>query len=122
MRVKRGFKARRRRNRMLAHAKGFRGRSKNTIRQATQRVEKALCYVYRDRKQRKRHMRSLWVTRLSAMVREHGLSYSRFIAGLKAAGIEIDRKVLSDLGVRQPEAFRAVIDASQQAASQQVAA
>lgn len=116
MRVKRGVKARRRRNRMLAHAKGFRGRSKNTIRQATQRAEKALCYVYRDRKQRKRHMRALWVTRLSALVREHGLSYSRFIAGLKSAGIEIDRKVLSDLGIRQPEAFKAIVaTAAQQA-------
>ena len=110
MRVKRGVKARRRRARMLAHAKGFRGRSKNTIRQATQRVEKALTYVYRDRRVRKRQFRSLWVSRLNACAREHEMSYSTLIQGLKKAGIELDRKILSELGLSAPEAFTAVVD------------
>lgn len=110
MRVKRGVKARRRRNRMLDNAKGFRGRSKNTIRQATARAEKALCYVYRDRKNKKRTIRSLWISRINAAVRLQGLSYSVFLAGLKKANIEIDRKVLADMGVHSPDAFKAVVE------------
>ncbi len=110
MRVKRGVKARRRRNRTLALAKGFRGRSKNTIRQGTQRVEKAMVYAYRDRRQKKRHFRELWVVRLSAAARAAGTSYSKLIAGMKKANIEINRKMLSELAVRQPEAFQAVVE------------
>ena len=110
MRVKRGTKARKRRKRMLKLAEGFRGRSKNTIRQATQRAEKALTYTYRDRRVRKRTFRQLWVTRINAAVREHGLSYSRFIAGLKKANVEIDRKILADIGARDPRAFSAIVD------------
>lgn len=105
MRVKRGVKARTRRNRVLDLAKGFRGRSKNTIRQATQRVEKSLVYQYRDRKARKRDFRSLWITRIGAAARNCGLSYSRFMHGLALSGVEIDRKVLADLGARSPEVF-----------------
>jgi large subunit ribosomal protein L20 len=105
MRVKRGVKARRRRNRTFDLAKGFRGRSKNTIRQTTQRVEKALCYMYRDRRRKKREMRALWITRINAACRLQGLSYSQFMNGLSKAGIEIDRKVLADLGQNQPTAF-----------------
>lgn len=124
MRVKRGVKARRRRNRILKLAKGFRGRSKNTIRQATQRVEKAMCYMYRDRRQRKRHMRSLWVVRVGAAARSAGLKYSEFVFGLKHAGIELDRKVLADLAVRDPQAFSEIAAIAKDAAAkaaQQVA-
>jgi len=105
MRVKRGVKARRRRNRVLKLAKGFRGRSKNTIRQATQRVEKALTYQYRDRKNRKRDFRSIWIARINAAARQHGMSYSKFMHGVQLAGIELDRKALSNIGATQPEVF-----------------
>ena len=108
MRVKRGVKARRRRNRVLKLAKGFRGRSKNTIRQATQRVEKSLQYAYRDRLNRKRDFRKLWITRINAAARINGISYSRLINGLDNAGVELDRKILADLGASEPEAFAAV--------------
>lgn len=110
MRVKRGVKARRRRNKVLKLAKGFRGRSKNTIRTATHRVEKSLCYAYRDRKQKKRHFRELWIIRLSAAVRELGMSYSQFMSGLKKAGVELNRKVLADLAVTDPKSFASVVD------------
>lgn len=105
MRVKTGVKARRRRNRVLAKAKGFRGRSKNTIRQATQRVEKAMAYAYRDRKAKKRDFRRLWITRVSAAARLNELSYSQFIAGLSNAQIELNRKVLAHIGATRPEIF-----------------
>lgn len=110
MRVKRGVKARRRRNRTLQLAKGFRGRSKNTIRQATQRVEKALVYAYRDRRVKKRAFRELWIVRISAAVRLLGMKYSDFVAGLKKAQVELDRKMLAELAVRQPEAFEKVVE------------
>ncbi len=110
MRVKRGVKARRRRNKVLKLAKGFRGRSKNTIRTATHRVEKALCYSYRDRRQKKRHFRELWIVRLSAAVRELGLNYSQFVNGLKKANVDLNRKVLADMAVRDPEGFRSVVE------------
>lgn len=110
MRVKRGVKARRRRNKIFKLAKGFRGRSSNTIRQTTQRVEKSLVYSYRDRKQKKRNFRSLWITRIAAACRLNGLSYSKFISGLKTKNIELDRKVLSDLCVRSPEVFKAIAE------------
>ena len=112
MRVKRGVKARRRRNRILKLAKGFRGRSKNTIRTTTHRVEKALCYAYRDRRQKKRHFRELWVVRINAAVRQFGMSYSQFIAGLKRNNIALNRKVLADLAVLHPEDFRAIVEAA----------
>jgi large subunit ribosomal protein L20 len=105
MRVKKGFKARRRRNRVLKLAKGFRGRRKNCYRRANQAVERALDYASRDRMRRKREFRSLWIVRINAAARLHGLSYSRLISGLKAAGSVLDRKMLADLAVTQPSAF-----------------
>lgn len=118
MRVKRGVKARRRRNRILKLAKGFRGRSKNTIRQATQRVEKSLQYAYRDRLNRKRDFRKLWIQRINAAARVNGVSYSRLVDGMSKAGIELDRKILADLGASEPAAFAAVVDIAKSKASQ----
>jgi large subunit ribosomal protein L20 len=109
-RVKRGVTARARHKRTLEQAKGFYGRRKNTIRIAKQAVEKAGQYAYRDRKTRKRNFRSLWIQRINAGVRELGLTYSRFIAGLEAAGIELDRKILADLAMNEPETFRGLVE------------
>src|SRR4029079_18943588 len=95
--VKRGTTAHNRHKKVLKLAKGYRGRSKNCYRIALERVEKALQYAYRDRRARKRDFRALWIQRINAGVREHGLTYSRFLNGLSKAGIEIDRKVLADL-------------------------
>ena len=117
MRVKTGVKARRRRNSVLKAAKGFRGRSKNTIRQATQRVEKAMTYSYRDRRAKKREFRRLWVARVGAAARECEMSYSQFINGCNKAGIELDRKVLAELGAVHPEGFRAVADVAREGLS-----
>src|SRR5210317_435921 len=104
-REKRGFKARRRRNKVLKLAKGSRGARSNLFRSATEAVVRALKYAYRDRRQRKRQFRALWIARINAAARDHGLSYSRFINGLKKASIEIDRKVLADIAVYEKEAF-----------------
>ena len=109
-RVKRGVTAHAKHKKVLKAAKGYYGRRKNTIRVAKQAVEKALQYQYRDRKARKRNFRALWVQRINAAVREHGLTYSRFIDGLTKAGIEIDRKVLSDLAIHDASGFKAVVD------------
>jgi len=109
-RVKRGITAHAKHKKILRAAKGYFGRRKNTIRAAKQAVEKAMQYSYRDRKNRKREFRALWIQRINAAVREHGLTYSRFISGLAQAGIEIDRKVLADLAVHEPEAFKALVD------------
>lgn len=108
MRVKKGFKARRRRNRVLKLAKGFRGRRKNCYRRANQAVERALDYASRDRMRRKREFRSLWIVRINAAARAVGLSYSKLIAGLAKAKVAIDRKVLADLAVADPAGFGAV--------------
>lgn len=110
MRVKRGVKARKRRNRLFKLASGFRGRSKNTIRQASARVDKALAYATRDRRAKKRDFRALWISRISAAVNLRGISYSKFFAGLKRANIDIDRKILADLCVTAPKAFDAVTE------------
>src|SRR5690348_15146012 len=107
-RVKRGVTAHARHKKVLKAAKGFYGRRKNTIRIAKQAVEKSLQYAYRDRKVRKRNFRALWIQRINAAVREHGLTYGRFIDGLNKAGIEIDRKVLSDMAIHEPQAFAAL--------------
>ena len=109
-RVKRGVTAHAKHKKVLKLAKGYYGRRKNTIRVAKQAVEKAMQYQYRDRKVRKRNFRALWVQRINAAVREHGLTYSRFIDGLTKAGIEIDRKVLSDLAIHDTAGFKAVVD------------
>ena len=108
-RVKRGVTAHAKHKKVLKAAKGFYGRRKNTIRIAKQAVEKSLQYAYRDRKARKRNFRALWVQRINAGVREHGLTYGRFIDGLNKAGIEIDRKVLSDMAIHEPQAFAALV-------------
>lgn len=108
MRVKRGFVARRRRNRVLKLAKGFRGRRKNTYRRAVESVERALDYATRDRRQKKRDFRRLWIVRINAAARQNGLSYSRLIHGLNQAECKIDRKILADLAISDPEGFAAV--------------
>jgi len=104
-RVKRGVTARARHKKVLTRAKGFRGRRKNVFRVAKQAVMKAGQYAYRDRRNRKRTFRALWIARINAAVRELGLTYSAFMAGLKRARIEIDRKVLADLAVQDKPAF-----------------
>ena len=108
-RVKRGVTSHAKHKKVLKAAKGFYGRRKNTIRIAKQAVEKSLQYAYRDRKNRKRNFRALWIQRINAAVREHGLTYGRFIDGLSKAEIAVDRKVLSDLAITQPEAFAALV-------------
>ena len=108
-RVKRGVAAHAKHKKVLKAAKGYYGRRKNTIRVAKQAVEKANQYAFRDRKRRKRTFRALWIQRLNAAVRPFGLNYSRFVAGLSKAGIVIDRKVLSDLAIREPGAFEAIV-------------
>ena len=109
-RVKRGVPAHAKHKKVLKAAKGYFGRRKNTIRVAKQAVEKGMQYAYRDRKNRKREFRALWIQRITAAARLHGLTYSRLIAGLIAAGVEVDRKVLSDLAISEPAAFTAIIE------------
>lgn len=104
-RVKRGFKARRRRNKVLKLAKGYRGARSKLFRSATEAVDRALNYAFRDRRVKKRDFRSLWITRINAASRLNGLSYSKFIFGLKKANVEIDRKVLADIAVSDPTGF-----------------
>lgn len=109
-RVKRGVTSHAKHKKTLKAAKGYYGRRKNTIRVAKQAVEKADQYAYRDRKAKKRNFRSLWIQRINAAAREHGLTYGRLIDGLSKAGVEIDRKVLSDMAIHEPAAFAAVAD------------
>lgn len=108
-RVKRGVTAHAKHKKTLKAARGFYGRSKNTIRAANQAVDRALQYNYRDRKNKKRTFRGLWIQRINAAVRTEGLTYSVFINGVALAGIELDRKVLADLAVREPAAFSAIV-------------
>jgi len=123
-RVKRGVAAHAKHKKVIKAAKGYYGRRKNTIRIAKQAVEKALQYGYRDRKRKKRTFRALWIQRINAATREHGLTYGRFIDGLGKAGIEIDRKVLADLAVHDAEGFKALVDKASAAvkAAEQAAA
>ncbi|ABS61842.1 ribosomal protein L20 [Parvibaculum lavamentivorans DS-1] len=114
-RVKRGVTAHARHRKIIKKAKGYYGRRKNAFRTANQAVEKAGQYAYRDRRTRKRNFRALWIQRINAGVREHGLTYSRFIDGLAKAGIEVDRKVLSDIAIHEPEAFKALVEQAQAA-------
>ena len=109
-RVKRGVTSHAKHKKVLTRAKGFYGRRKNTIRTAKAAVDKAGQYAYRDRKNRKRSFRALWIQRINAAVREHGLTYGRFISGLGKAGVEIDRKVLADLAVSEPASFKTLVD------------
>ncbi|MAN62237.1 MAG: 50S ribosomal protein L20 [Parvibaculum sp.] len=114
-RVKRGVTTHARHRKVIKKAKGFYGRRKNTFRVANQAVEKAGQYAYRDRKAKKRNFRSLWIQRINAASRSHGLTYGRFINGLGRAGIEVDRKVLADLAVHEPEAFKSLVDQAEAA-------
>ena len=114
-RVKRGVTAHARHKKVLDRARGYRGRSNSSFRIAIERVEKGMQYAYRDRRTRKRSFRSLWIQRINAGAREHGLTYSQFINGLGKAGIEIDRKILSDLAVREPDSFKALVEQAQTA-------
>lgn len=105
MRVRRGFKARRRRNKILKLAKGYQQGRRTMYSKAHETVMKALSYAYRDRRQRKRQFRRLWIARINAAARRHGLSYSRFIHGLSKANVELDRKVLADIAVHDAAGF-----------------
>ena len=121
-RVKRGTTTHARHKKVLGLAKGYRGRGGTVYRIAIEKVEKALRYAYRDRRNKKRDFRGLWIQRINAAVREHGLTYSQFMHGVKLAGLELDRKVLSDLAIREPEAFAAVIGTAKAALDAQPAA
>ena len=109
-RVSRGVTAKARHRKVLRRAKGYYGRRKNVFRVAVQAVERGMQYAYRDRKKRKSDFRGLWIQRINAGVREHGLTYSQFINGLKKSSIEIDRKILADLAVNQPDVFKALVN------------
>jgi len=109
-RVKRGVTTHARHKKILKLASGYRGRANNCFRVAIEKVEKALRYAYRDRRARKRDFRKLWIQRINAATREHGMTYSQFINGIQKAGIEVDRKVLADIAVREPSAFKALVD------------
>lgn len=121
-RVKGGPRAHVRHRKIIKMAKGYRGRSKNCFRIALQRVEKALQYAYRDRKVKKRDFRRLWIQRINAAARQHGLTYSRFMNGLKLAGVDLDRKVLSDMAIRDKDAFKAIYDLAEKALNSKKAA
>jgi len=112
MRVKKGIKARRRRNRVLKLAKGFRGRRKNCYKRANQAVERAQDYATRDRRQKRRDFRALWIVRINAAARLNGTTYSKLTAGLKRAGVIVDRKILADLALSAPGDFAAVVKAA----------
>ncbi|OEU55681.1 MAG: 50S ribosomal protein L20 [Desulfuromonadales bacterium C00003096] len=109
-RVKRGFKARRRRNKVLKLAKGYRGARGKLFRSATEAVDRGLKYAFRDRKVKKRDFRALWISRINAASRENGLSYSRLVYGLKQAEVGIDRKIMAQLAVCDPAGFTAIVD------------
>lgn len=109
-RVKRGVTTHARHKKIIKMAKGYRGRSNNCFRSAVQRVEKGLQYAYRDRRTKKRDFRALWIQRINAGARQFGLTYSQFINGMNKAGLTLDRKVMADLAVHEPEAFKALVD------------
>jgi large subunit ribosomal protein L20 len=109
-RVKRGVTARARHKKVIKLAKGFRGRAKNCYRIAVQRLEKGLQYAYRDRRNRKRDFRSIWIVRINAAVRQEGLSYSEFMHGLKGANIMLNRKMLSEIAIHEPEVFKNIVE------------
>jgi len=114
-RVTRGTTGHARHKKVIDAAKGYRGRGRNSFRVAIERVEKGLQYAYRDRRTRKRNFRRLWIQRINAGARLHGMTYSQFMNGLTKAGIEIDRKVLSDLAVKEPDAFKLLVEKAQAA-------
>ncbi len=114
-RVKRGVTAKAKHKKILKMAKGYRGRNKNVFRIALEKVEKALQYAYRDRKVKKRDFRSLWITRINAGLDTHGISYSKFINGLKNAGIELNRKILAHIAYTDKEAFTTIVEKAKKA-------
>ena len=114
-RVSRGVTTHARHKKIIKQAKGYRGRRKNTFRTAVQAVEKGLQYAYRDRRNRKRTFRALWIQRINAAVRAEGLTYSQFMHGTKLAGIELDRKVMADLAMNEGAAFKAIIEQAKKA-------
>ena len=114
-RVSRGVTARARHKKVIKRAKGYYGRRKNVFRVAVQAVERGMQYAYRDRRKRKSDFRGLWIQRINAAVRIHGMTYSQFINGLKKAAIQIDRKILAELAVNQPEIFKTLIEKAQSA-------
>jgi large subunit ribosomal protein L20 len=114
-RVKRGVMVRKRHNKLLKQAKGYQGSRSRRIKVARETLMKALSYAYRDRRNRKRDFRRLWIIRINAAARLHGLSYSRLMSGLKGAGINLDRKMLADMAVRDPAAFSSVVEQIQRA-------
>jgi len=114
-RVKRGVTNHARHKKVIKMAKGYRGRSKNCYHLALRRVEKGLQYAYRDRKVRKRDFRGLWIQRINAGAREHGLTYSKFMDGLNKAGVDVNRKILADLAVHEPQAFKSLVDQASKA-------
>ena len=114
-RVKRGLTAHARHKKILDMAKGYRGRNKNVFRVAVEKVEKGLQYAYRDRKAKKRSFRALWIQRINAATRIHDMTYSRFISGLVKAGVELDRKVLADIALKEPEAFAKLVETAKAA-------
>ncbi len=121
-RVKRSVNAKKKRRETLERAKGFRGQANSNYKRAKEAVLKADSYAYRDRRTRKRDFRKLWITRINAAARLHGLSYGQFIHGLKLAGIELDRKVLADIAVRDPQTFERFATAAREATEQATAA
>jgi large subunit ribosomal protein L20 len=121
-RVKRGVTTHARHKKVLNLAKGYRGRGSTAYRVAIEKVEKALRYAYRDRRNKKRDFRALWIQRINAGAREHGLTYSQLMHGIKLAGLGLDRKVLSDLAIREPEAFAAIVTTAQAALASRSAA
>ncbi|MBR6409597.1 MAG: 50S ribosomal protein L20 [Alphaproteobacteria bacterium] len=114
-RMKRGMIAHARHKKILDMAKGYRGRNKNVFRVAVEKVEKGLQYAYRDRRAKKRSFRALWIQRINAATRLHDMTYSRFISGLIKAGIELDRKVLADIALKEPKAFAKLVDSAKAA-------
>ncbi len=114
-RVKSGTTGAARHKKVLKRAKGYQGRNNNVYRVAVEKVEKGLQYAYRDRRAKKRTFRALWIQRINAGARQHGLTYSQFMNGMRLAGIELDRKVLSDLAIREPEAFKSLAEQAQSA-------
>lgn len=114
-RIKRGMTAHARHKKILDMAKGYRGRNKNVFRVAVEKVEKGLQYAYRDRRAKKRSFRALWIQRINAATRLHDMTYSRFISGLAKAGIELDRKVLADIALKEPQAFAKLVDSAKAA-------
>jgi large subunit ribosomal protein L20 len=117
MRVKRSTHARKKRREVLERAKGYRGEANHNYKRAKEAVIKAETYAYRDRRNRKRDFRRLWITRINAAAKLNGMSYSTFMHGLKLAGVELDRKVLADIAVRDPETFRRFAETAREAAA-----